>query len=262
MKLEIISREPEEKRFLTPLLFIHGSCHGAWAYAKNFLPYFAAKGFSSYAVSLRGHGKSEVPEKFNRVSVADYVADVLRAVENLPEKPVLIGHSLGGFVVQKYLEKHRMPAAVLLAPSPVSGMLLPGMRLQMKSPLLFLKVALKRDFSLLYNTPERLKKHLFSADADDNEMAEYAALIGKESYRAATEMIYNLPKAELIKRTPILVLGGETDEIIQPKYIKKTARAFAADFKIFPATAHDLMLERRWQTAADFMIEWLEGKIQ
>ena len=59
MKLEIISREPKEKRFETPLLFLHGTGHAAWCRDENFLPYFPEKGFSSHALSLRGHGKSE-----------------------------------------------------------------------------------------------------------------------------------------------------------------------------------------------------------
>ncbi|MDQ3180276.1 MAG: lysophospholipase [Acidobacteriota bacterium] len=261
MKLEIISREPETRRFETPLLFVHGACHAAWTWDENFLPYFAAKGFSSHAVSLRGHGASEGVEKLKWCSAADFVADVSEAVSKLSKMPVVVGHSLGGFIVQKFLEKNNAPAGILLAPSPSEGMFWSGVKLQFQNPWLFAKVALKQDFLQLYNTPERAKNFLFSADADDKKVAEYSRRFGKESYWAAMEMIYNLPNPKKVK-TPLLVLGAENDAIVAPKKIEKTARVFNADCKIFPRMAHDLMLERDWQTVADFMIEWVEKKIR
>lgn len=36
-----------------PLLCVHGSYHGAWCWAERFMPYFAARGYDVYAVSLR-----------------------------------------------------------------------------------------------------------------------------------------------------------------------------------------------------------------
>ena len=261
MKLEVISREPKEKRFETPLLFIHGSCGAAWNWDENFLPYFAEKGFSSHAISLRGHGKSEIPEKFNSTSVADYVFDVLRAVETLPQTPVLIGHSLGGLIVQKFLEKHDAPLGILVCSVPVGGMFEPSLPWQIKNPLLWMKVMLKRDYRLLFNTPATARKFLFSEDTNDMKIAEYAERFGKEPYRIGFETVFNLPKSELVK-TPLLVIGAECDTLITPKFIEKTARAYNADYKIFPRLAHAVMLERDWREVADFMIEWLEKKIQ
>ena len=108
----------------------------------------------------------------------------------------------------------------------------------------------------MFSTPKLAKKFLFSAD-----VAEHIRRFGKESYRANLEMSYNLPKPQPVK-TPLLVVGAENDALIAPKKIEKTARLFNADCKIFPDMAHDLMLERDWQTVADFMIEWLKKKIR
>ena len=261
MKLEIISREPDKRRFETPLLFVHGTGHAAWCWDENFLPYFAENGFSSHAVSLRGHGASAGGEKLKWTSVSDYVSDVFQAASALPEMPVVIGHSLGGLVVGKYLEKHFAPAGILFAPSPSEGMFLSGLKIQLRNPGLMMKVALKQDYAVMFSTPKLAKTFLFSADADDEKIAEYAARFGQESYRAALEMVYNLPKPRRIK-APLLVIGAENDALIAPEKIEKTARALHADCRIFPAMAHDLMLERGWRAVADFMIEWLERKIR
>lgn len=258
MKLEVISREPKQARYETPLLFVHGTGHGAWCWNENFLPYFAERGFSSHAVSLRGHGASEGREKLKWTSLSDYVSDVFQAAAGLPKRPVVIGHSLGGLVVCKFLEKHDAPAAVLFAPSPSEGMLRSGLKLQFRHPWLFTKIALKQDYAVMFATPALAKKFLFSADADDEKIAEYAGRFGNESYRAALEMVFNLPKPKKIKR-PLLVLGAEKDALIAPEKIEKTARVFGADCKIFPGMAHDMMLERDWQKVADYMIDWLKN---
>lgn len=261
MNLEVISREPETRRFETPLLFVHGTGHAAWCWDENFLPHFAANGFSSHAVSLRGHGKSAGRERLRWTSVADYVADVFQIAAKMSKPPVVIGHSLGGLVVAKYLESHDAPAGILFAPSPSEGMFWAGLPLAIQNPLLFTKVALKRDYAVMFSTLKLAKKFLFSADADDEKIAEYVRRFGSESYRANLEMIYNLPKPQRVK-APLLIVGAQNDRLIAPKKIEKTARAFDADCQIFPGMAHDLMLERGWREVADFIILWLEKKIR
>ena len=60
MDLELISRTPTGRPTqATPLLFVHGVYTGAWVWDEYFLPYFAAQGYESHAVSLRGHGGSD-----------------------------------------------------------------------------------------------------------------------------------------------------------------------------------------------------------
>jgi pimeloyl-ACP methyl ester carboxylesterase len=261
VKLEIISREPADKRFETPLLFVHGTGHAAWCWDENFLPYFAGKGFCAHAVSLRGHGASDGREKLKWTSLSDFVTDVFEAASRLPQKPVVVGHSLGGLVVQKYLEKHAAPAAILVAPSPSEGMFRSGLKIFLRRPWLMIKIMLEQDYAAMFATPALAKKFLFSAATDDSTIAAYAKRFGRESFRANLELIYNLPKPPKTP-APLLVLGAEGDALIAPSKIKKTARDFAADIKIFPAMAHDLMLERDWRQVADFMVKWLERKIK
>ena len=260
MRLEVISREPVERRFQTPLLFVHGTGHAAWCWDENFLPFFADRGFSSHAISLRGHGESEGRDKLKWTSIANYVADVHSVVSQLDGPPVLFGHSLGGTVVQKYLEKHPAAAAVLVAPSPSEGMLVSGLKLQMKHPLLLTKVALKQDYAAMFGTPELAKKFLFSPEVPLEEVAKHSSRFGSESYRAGLELIYNLPRPSRIK-APVLVVGAENDALIASKKIENTARAYRAECKIFPAMAHDMMLEPRWRDVAEYIADWLKRTI-
>ncbi len=261
LQIEVISRKPRTQLFETPLLFVHGTGHAAWSWDEYFLPYFAEKGFDAYALSLRGHGKSDGYEALKWTSIADYVSDVVRVASDLPEKPVVIGHSLGGLVVQKYLEKNEAPAAILITPSPSEGMFWSAFWMPYKHPILMMKIGFHQDYSLMFATPELAKKFLFSKDTDIEKIARYVKKFGKESYWANLESMFNLPKPEEIS-TQMLVLGADEDALVSKRAIEKTARVYNADLKFFPQTGHDLPLEDNWQEVADHMIEWLGVKIR
>jgi pimeloyl-ACP methyl ester carboxylesterase len=107
MKLEILSKYPSGSPRATPLFFIHGMMmHAAGSWDVHFLHSFAQHGYAAHAVNLRGHGNSQGREKLRWTRIADFVDDVDNAVRQLGSLPILIGHSMGGFVIQKYLENH------------------------------------------------------------------------------------------------------------------------------------------------------------
>ena len=137
-KLEIVSRLPAKPLAdAPPLLFIHGAFCGAWCWEELFLDWYAARGYAAHALSLRGHGKSPGREQLDSLSIQDYVDDVAAAVERLPAPPVLIGHSMGGFVAQKYLENHDSPAAVLMCSVPPQGLMASAFSVMFSKPGLF-----------------------------------------------------------------------------------------------------------------------------
>ncbi len=72
----------------------------------------------------------------------DYVEDVRRAAAEFPEPPILVGHSMGGVLVQRYLEDHPAPGAVLMAPVPAGTALAAAARLALHHPLAMLKANL------------------------------------------------------------------------------------------------------------------------
>lgn len=106
MCLEVITHRSEGKLRPTPLLFVHGMWHGAWC-RENFQIYFARHGYESRALSFAGMARVMAARVIGWYSGAkDYVADVAQVIHSLKKPPVLIGHSLGGSVIRKYLETH------------------------------------------------------------------------------------------------------------------------------------------------------------
>jgi len=58
----------------------------------------------------------------NLYGFKDYVETLESQIKLISPAPVVIGHSLGGAILQKYMENHQLPAAVLLASLPPKGM--------------------------------------------------------------------------------------------------------------------------------------------
>lgn len=260
MKLHVISRHPAERGRPTPLLFIHGMMHGAWCWDVHFLDYFAKHGFAAHAVDLRGHGRSEGRERLRWTRIADFVDDVVSACRPLPNPPVLIGHSMGGFIVQKYLEAHDAAGAVLLSSPAPSGLVGTTMRIARRTPLAFVKVNLTLSLWPAIATPQLAREAFFSADVPDDELRGYWEQMQDESYLALLDMVaLDLPKPASV-RTPALVLGAARDNMLAPREIEVTARAYHARCEIIPDVAHDSMLELHWRNVAERILAWLNER--
>ncbi|MBM3119550.1 MAG: alpha/beta hydrolase [Chloroflexi bacterium] len=258
MKLDVISKKPKRDVRPTPVLFVHGAWHGDWCWAEYFLPYFAQNGYHSYALSLRGHGASEGRQKLRWTRIRDYVADVAQVAAQLPKPPVLVGHSMGGFIVQHYLESHKAAAAVLLAAAPPQGVITTTLRIAGRHPLAFLIANLTLRLYPIVGTPKLTREAFFSEEMPEEKVQSYFARLQDESYCAYLEMMgLDLPRPKAIN-IPILVLGAARDTIFITRQVEATARAYNTKSEILPDMAHDMMLEAGWQTVADRIISWLK----
>lgn len=257
MKLELCSKFPVKGGRSTPLLFIHGAMHGAWCWNEHFLDYFAQHGYASHAVNLRGHGNSEGRERLRWTRIADFVQDLAQTVEQLPSPPILIGHSMGGFMIQKYLEDHAAPAAVLLSSPSPAGLLSVAVKNARRHPLIFAKVNMTFSLFPLVSTPVLAREAFFSDDLPEEKLREYWRQMQDDSYRAYLDMVaLDLPKPAKVK-TPLLILGAERDNMLTRREIEATATAYNTNAQIVPGVAHNSMLELEWRAVADRILVWL-----
>ena len=230
-------------------------------WAEYFLPYFAEQGYRSHAIDLRGHGKSEGANRLRWTGITHYVSDVGQAIDQLEEPPVLIGHSMGGLVVQKYLESDsKIPAAVLLASVPPAGAMRTTLNIAMRHPAAFLKANATLKLYPIVGTPELTREAFFSADMHEEKVRNYYHRIQNESYRAFLDMmLLKLPRPRRVK-TPMLILGAANDTIFSNHEVKASAQAYRTQAEIFDDMAHDMMLEAGWQSVADRILSWLEER--
>jgi pimeloyl-ACP methyl ester carboxylesterase len=260
MALEILKATPSVASFLAmtkeplgTIILVHGAWHSAICWADTFLPYFAEQGYTVLAPSLRHHGKSEAEGALRWQRIRDYAADIQQVVQNLEGKIYLVGHSMGGHVVQKYLELYPdapIEKAVLLCSVPPHGVWRATLKAISRHPLSFLLVNLTFSFKPLLTSTERIKELFFTNKISEKQLETAFQNVQDESYLAYLDMlVLDLPKPRKIK-TPMLVIGGGNDFIFGKKDVLATAKAYNTEGVIFENEAHNLFMENNWRDVA------------
>ncbi len=193
-----------------PLLFVHGGWHGAWCWDDHFLDFFADRGYRAVAMSLRGHGTSPTAKPLQKVSIADYIDDVHSVADDLGgglRHPVLIGHSLGGYVIQRYLEDRAAPAAVLVGSLPPQGVLGAALRVWRRRPWMTVHSFNDPTLVKFLRTQALAREYLFCSDTPEAIVESCWERAGAESVRAAmTDPMFRRVETRRVT-TPMLVLG-------------------------------------------------------
>jgi pimeloyl-ACP methyl ester carboxylesterase len=256
--IEVIEKGRSTPEHPTPLLFVHGALLSAWCWDEHFLDYFAQRGYRALALSFRGHGRSPTDKPLNRCSIADYLEDVCTVAETLPTAPVMIGHSMGGYIVQKYLRIRQVPAAVLLASVPPSGFLAPEIRTLLRHPLRSIAFTITGKPSNLVATTNQLRRMYFSPSTTQSTLDTTNRRLQPESARVLhTDLVLRPTLNTAAIDTPLLVMGAEHDGIFRPREIHATAAAYRTTANIIPNIGHMMMLDNEWPTAAGCIDSWL-----
>ena len=260
-KLELLSIIPDNPK--GSILFCHGICHAAWCW-ENFLPYFAQRNYSSYAVSYRSHGKSDKGFSIMR----NYVEDVEAAIKVITDesgfKPHILGHSMGGAVVQKLIGEHS---------DIVSGAILFASATAPKMPFFytffcswFIQHFRLANFIACFGKTyagNKLKKSAFFAGGNVNpiDLERYGRLLQREPILVPFELftiIYS-QNYKLSSLFPILVIGSKSDLYFPKKSINKTAKAYRQKPVILNGICHDMMLDIQWEKTAEYVFNFLEN---
>ncbi len=96
---------------MSTFVLVHGAWHGGWCWYKV-VALLRQKGHTVIAPDLPGHGRDQTP--INEVSMQSYaqrVADVMRTAN---EPVILVGHSMGGFVISAAAEQQPQTVAKLV----------------------------------------------------------------------------------------------------------------------------------------------------
>lgn len=259
LPLEVLEYHPKLPNDQPPLLFLHGANMTAWCWEAFFLPYFTGLGYTCYAVSLRGHGRSHGKSHMGIASIEDYVDDVSDAIDRMETAPILIGHSLGALIIMRYLEKNPLRAAVLLAPIPLGGTVPSVLNLAWTNPFLFAQLNLLQLAGKSLLPTSYWRELLFSSDVDPEIMNQFCAELQNESPRALLDAAwYGLPTINNPFQSKMLMIGAEKDVFFTPRQVKQTAEAFGSDYHQIDQAGHILMLERNWQECADYLSVWIQ----
>ena len=229
---------------LTPLVFLHGIGGAARAW-RGQLDFFGDR-YRAIAWDMPGYGGSAPLATVSIATLADALQDFLRQIG--AKKPVLVGHSIGGMIVQQWLTKYPdMAAAVVLAQtSPAFGKAEGDWQ---KSFIDARLGPLDRGETMVSLAPS-LVKELVGDNPDATGMAlarDCMAAVPEASYRAAMLALLGFDQRSALGdiAVPTLVLSGAKDKNAPAPMMAKMANYIpSAEYVELEGAGHLVNLER------------------
>jgi pimeloyl-ACP methyl ester carboxylesterase len=228
------------------ILLVHGAWQGPWCW-DAFAGRLIDGGHDVSAVQLRGHDGR--PGRIWHL-LRDYVHDVEQAAARFTAPPTIVGHSTGGFVAQKYLERHAAPAAVLLASIPPGGTLGATGRMLRRRPLTVLRANATLSMRPFVDSSEIVRELFFGPETPQAIVDAFYARAQNESYPAYVDSMFFTRARPRRVQTPMLVLGARYDGILTLGEVHRTARRYGTKAEIYDM-GHQMMLEVGWESVAD-----------
>lgn len=258
------------------IIFVHGICHGAWCFEK-FMDYFSDNGYECFSLNLRGHGDN-IRKGLTFATLSQYRNDVIECVnycskylheKGLTEKPFLLGHSMGGAVVQKYIKGHffDVKGAILFASATAK-------RMSFLNTIWGLRKKNLRTSAIKAWGFKRSDEQIAASAFFDNkiksqkDIKKYNNLLHRESLIITFVSLY-LPYyiGKYNGDIPIQIIGSDADSYFSSNSLEKTAKVYYCfendtrkQLKILPNLCHDMMLdEKNWRESAKAVLEFMEN---
>ena len=236
-----------------PVLCLHGLFAGSWVF-ERVLPVIAARGYPVAALSFRGHPPAEPIPAIGRTSIAAYCHDAFEAARAL-ERPIVIGHSLGGLVALLLASRNLVRAAVLVSSAPPRGIMVFSRPLLLRMARYLPALLLSRPF---VPTPGDLDALVLNR-VEERERASIRSRFVADSGRAARQIalgVYDVPLRAL--RTPLLVVGAEHDRFVPLSVARKLARRYDAPLQVASGHGHFLFAEPGWEAQVGAILDWID----
>lgn len=244
---------------------IHGMWGGGWHWDK-FRRYFEDKGYRCIAPYLRHHDiapDDPPPPGLGGTRLLDYAQDLEIEIKQLDEKPIIMGHSMGGLLAQILASRDLAKAAVLITPaSPAGVVAITWSVLKTFREVLFRWGFWKKPHKISY---EKAVYGMMGRLPEEERHDIYNRSVW-ESGRAATEIGFWFAgvkgaQVDSSKLTcPLLVISASEDNITPAKVVKKVAEKYKppVTYMDFEGHAHWVIREPGWEKAAGYIDRWLE----
>lgn len=248
------------------IVFIHGMWVNSWGW-HDYKIFFEARGYTCHTPDLRYHNVDprETPDpRLGGLSLLDYADDLEKFIRTLDERPMLMGHSMGGLLAQILASRGLAEKTVLLTPAAPSGIF----ALQWSVIKTFWKILLTPGF---WEKPNKIgfKEAVYATMnllPEEERKSAYEHIV-HESGRVVFEMglwpldMKGAAKVDETRITcPILVIGAKQDRITPVSVVRRVAKKYRADYKEFEGHAHWVLGEPGWENIADFVSKWMDKK--
>ncbi|MEM1513860.1 MAG: alpha/beta hydrolase [Candidatus Thermoplasmatota archaeon] len=200
------------------LIFIHGMWSGPemWEQMKK---YFESRGFKCKCPDL---------QSINKINASFY--DYLEiAKENVSKGDIVVGHSLGGLIVQKIAEEKEVKACIAICPAPPKRIKF-GKMAMIASLKYFPKIISKKPFKPDFSFA---KKYIFNCLSEERAREVYEKM-RSDSSKVAYELAMNKIEVDEKKvKCPMLFIAMKDDKLSTPDMVKKIAEKYRGKFLIY-----------------------------
>lgn len=250
------------------IVLIHGNFVNniSWVEWKR---YYEQKGYSVHTPANPGHdgNPAELRTKVHPDLINTGFIDVVRNLENLidtlPDKPLVIGHSMAGMAAMKLAERGKAIAAVSIDGAPPKNVFPPFQTLKTVIPAFgffsgskyFMGSREWYDYAFFNTLPEAQRRKAFE---------QFAV---PESYKVSRQLVLNsYSNIDFNKpHVPLLFIGGGNDNIFPPDLTRTIAGRYKnadsrVDVKIFDGKSHFICGEPGWEKVADYILHWYENQ--
>ena len=250
---------------MTHIVLIHGMS-GTPKGWDNFKGVLEARGFTVHAPALRHHDMlpdAAPPRGLATTSLLDYAADLEAYIDKLPEKPVIMGHSMGGLLALMLAARNRATCAVLLTPAAPAGVnaltwsvLRVGWRTLVtwgfwRKPVM--PHYAEARWGVFNRVDEAEARRLFADMVPDSGRAVFEIGIAALDRRKAS----HVDPAAI--RCPLLVVGAAEDRMTPASVIRRIgARYPTANYVELAGHGHWVLGEPGWESIATRCIDWIE----
>jgi pimeloyl-ACP methyl ester carboxylesterase len=244
-----------------PIIFIHGAWHGAWCW-NNFMEKFSNNGYDCYSFDLRKHDSPGPKRKNNLISLDNYVKDLQDVINQVQGSPILIGHSMGGAIIQRFLKKNTCAKVIFLASCPPRG----NWHSNFLNPIIWKRIpstifsGIKSGkFAELFEIvkkSEDIKSLFYSPNIDQSVIDLSQENLCSESLFAVIGFMMPLYKPPEIS-IPLLIVGGEDDPLILKNDLRNLHKIYKGKMKIFDSISHNMMLDSNHNIVSNYILDWL-----
>ncbi len=248
------------------VVFIHGLFlnNKSWAEWETF---FKEKGYTTYAPAYPNHEgtpselRKNAPDSLGYVTFTDVVNKMEAFIKTLREKPIIVGHSMGGLVAQKLIEKDLAEAAVIISSAPPKGII--TFKFSFAKSNLGLLNPFKGN-SIHYPTKKWFHyafTNTLSREESDSIFGRYVVPesrnIPRETLKKAGKIHFKKPHA------PMLFISGKEDHIIPASLNKKNFKRYkdeksVREYKTFEGRDHFITGEDGWEEVANYVYNWIK----
>ncbi len=248
------------------IVFVHGMFQNpkSWTQWKT---YFEARGYTCHTPAYPFHEgepselRAHIPAGLGKLTFAQVIESLSTFIDSLPEKPILIGHSMGGLSVQKLLDIGKGVAAIAIDSAPPQGIT--------SYEWSFLRANFPTVNPLMGNSPCLPSVSWFqyafcNTMSMEETQREYDLYVVPESRNVPRSSTTDQSHIDFRKpHSPLLFIAGEKDHIIPASLNMKNFNAYTdrgsiRAFKMFPDRTHYICGQKNWEEVAAYCAEWLE----